>query len=79
MTRTIYRVHGEDIERWRKALEGAKDETNIYSARDARRSKMESENETVAEVCAKLKDVANGQNIPMSELTERAKATPEKI
>ena len=23
MTRTIYRVHGEDIERWRKALEGA--------------------------------------------------------
>lgn len=26
MTRTIYRVHGADIERWRKALEGAKDE-----------------------------------------------------
>ena len=26
MTRTIYRVHGSDIERWRKALEGAKDE-----------------------------------------------------
>ena len=25
MTRTIYRVHGEDIERWRKALEGASD------------------------------------------------------
>lgn len=22
MTRTIYRVHGEDIERWRNALEG---------------------------------------------------------
>ena len=27
MTRTIYRVHGEDIERWRKVLEGEKDET----------------------------------------------------
>ena len=23
MTRTIYRVHGSDIERWRKVLEGA--------------------------------------------------------
>ena len=23
MTRTIYRVHGEDIERWRNVLEGA--------------------------------------------------------
>ena len=29
MTRTIYRVHGEDIERWRKALEGANDEANL--------------------------------------------------
>ena len=27
MTRTIYLVHGEDIERWRKVLEGEKDET----------------------------------------------------
>ena len=27
MTRTIYRVHGADIERWRKVLEGEKDET----------------------------------------------------
>ena len=26
MTRTIYRVHGSDIERWRKVLEGGKDE-----------------------------------------------------
>ena len=26
MTRTIYRVHGADIERWRKALEGAKND-----------------------------------------------------
>ena len=25
MTRTISRVHGEDIERWRKVLEGASD------------------------------------------------------
>ena len=27
MTRTIYFVHGADIERWRKVLEGEKDET----------------------------------------------------
>ena len=27
ITRTIYRVHGADIDRWRKALEGANDET----------------------------------------------------
>ena len=27
MTRTIYFVHGADIDRWRKALEGSKDET----------------------------------------------------
>ena len=26
MTRTIYRVHGADIERWRKALGGANNE-----------------------------------------------------